>query len=124
MTKELEEKIRDTISLAYQIGFTHKSAGNMAYLEVENVLNALMDSIILADKVEIPKPDYTIEVPADNEEDIVWHEYHNGCVGCICCNCIHGQCGEDCKYSGEKFNCTIDHGNEVIKECKHFEEME
>ena len=126
MTQELKEKIRDILSVAYQIGFTHKSAGNTAYLEIDTVLDALMDSIVLADKdkVEVPKPDHTAEVPADGEDDIVWHEYHNGCVGCICCNCIHGQCGEDCKYSGEKFNCTINHVHEVIKKCKHFEEME
>lgn len=127
MTQELKEKIRDTISLAYQIGFTHKSAGNMAYLEVANVLDALMDSIVLADKTEIPKPDYIAEVPADNEEDVVWCDHHNGeggCLGCICSHCAHGGCGEHCKYIGERFNCQDEHANEVIKECKYYEEME
>ena len=127
MTQELKEKIRDTISIAYQIGFTHKSAGNTAYLEVDQVLDALMDSIVLADKTEIPEPDHIAEVPADNEDDIVWRKHYNdewGCAGCICRDCIHGQCKEDCKYNGETFNCANDRADEVIKECKYFEEME
>ena len=125
MTQELREKIRDTLSIAYQVGFTHKSAGNTAYLEVEAVLDALMDSIVLADndKVEIPKPDHIAEV----DENIVWREHYNGetgCAGCICRRCIHGSCGEHCKYNGEMFDCTNDHTDEVIKECKYYEEME
>lgn len=120
MTQELKEKIRDTLSVAYQVGFMHKSAGNTAYLEVDEVLDALMDSIVLAekDKVEIPKPDHTTEV----EEDIAWGE-GCGCLGCICKDCVYGPCGEDCDYSNVS-RCGEEHPNEVIKECKHFEEME
>lgn len=122
MTQELKEKIRDTLSVAYQVGFTHKSAGNTAYLEVDIVLDALMDSIILADKTEVPKPDHTAEI----KEDIVWRDHHNGesgCIGCICSHCAHGGCGEDCEF-GESFHCKDDHRKEVVKECKYFEEME
>ena len=127
MTQELKEKIRDMLSIAYQIGFTHKSAGNTAYLEVEEVLNALMDSIILAEKTEIPEPDHIAEIPADNEDDIIWREHYNGeygCEGCICSHCAQGICVDDCKYVDETFNCAYDCENKVIKECKHFKELE
>ena len=123
MTQELKEKIREMLDIAYQIGFTHKSSGNMAYLEVVEVLDALMDSIILAEKTEIPKPDHTAEI----DENIVWREHHNGecsCEGCICSYCTHGRCGDHCEYNNGSFFCADDHGNEVIKECKYFEEME
>lgn len=125
MTQELKEKIRDTLSIAYQIGYVHKSAGNTAYLEVEKVLDALMDSIVLADKdkVEVPEPDHTVEI----KEDIVWREHYDdegGCMGCICNHCAQGVCGEDCEYRGKIFSCADEHRNEVIKECKHFEEKE
>ena len=127
MTQEIKEKIRDMLSIAYQVGYTHKSAGNMAYLEIDEVLDALMDSIVLAEKTEIPKPDHIAEVPADSEDDVVWREHYNGetgCAGCICHDCIHGQCKEDCKYNGEAFSCANDHTNEVVKGCKYYEEME
>ena len=131
MTQELTEKIRDTLSIAYQVGFTHKSAGNMAYLEVDGVLDALMDSIILADKIEIPKPDHIAEVSTDNEDDVVWRKYDNGeygCSGCICNRCANrcdnGACRADCNYYNETFICQIEHPHEVVKECKHFKEME
>ena len=123
MTQELKEKIRDTLSLAYQIGFMHKSAGNTAYLEVENVLDALMDSIVLAEKTEISEPDHIAEVPADNKDDIIWREHcigEAGCAGCICRRCIHGTCGAHCEYS-DVFQCEDEHPHSVIEKCKYFE---